>query len=133
MSRDPRNWMSGAKSAEYGCVCTFENDRGETLSGHRTGPLMAGLRDLIEAAQARDPSYRLTSYSTPTSILSDITGRRTRRIGIDGRPSESALPEVISASRIGRLDAIHPRLRLVMRAHDSTLRGLTQRQAERRK
>lgn len=104
-----RAWKSST-AAEYGCTVTFENEAGQTLVLHRVGPPSRALAALCDEALALDPTFRLVSYSTPDTILSDVRGRYTAdQRSAAGRSQFT--PEGGVLSRIGRLPLLHPRLR----------------------
>jgi hypothetical protein len=114
-----RQLMSGSARAKHGSLTTWENAAGETLTIHQTGPLRAGLRETARRALALDPSFRLVSYSTPDTILTDLTGGRAdfiRPAPADpvrasyGMANPVTLPEqnVLGQAGLGHL--LHPRL-----------------------
>ena len=74
--------MSGQERAELGCVLSFENSEGKTLVLHRTGPLVQGCADMCDLAESLDPSFRVTAYSSPATIYTNITGGRMRLRGL---------------------------------------------------
>lgn len=102
-----RTWpMSGREAAMYGATVSFRNDRGETWSWHRPGPVIEVVRDACDAALLRDPTFLCVAISTPMSIITDL----------DGRPSTAAnstvqMPECHQLSRAGRKHMTHPDLR----------------------
>lgn len=101
-----------------GCIVTFENAAGKTLSGHRVGKPMTALRELCDAAIELDPSYRVVSYSTPETILTDLRGRQVQ----DMRTAErggGTLPERTACGMAKRREMLHPRLRGGSRSADA--------------
>lgn len=99
--RDTRGW-NGRLAREYGCTVTFENEDGATLTLHRRGAPEAVLAALCDEAKAIDETLRVVSYSSPATILTDVTGPPTRL----GRYREATI-----LGMVGRLEMLHPRLR----------------------
>lgn len=99
--RDERAW-NGRLSAEYGCTLTLENDGGETLTLHRAGRPETVLGMLCDEALQIDGTLRVISYSSPATILADVTGPPTGT----GRHREATV-----LGMVGRLQMLHPRLR----------------------
>lgn len=100
-----RRYLGGYMRPKFGFITSWESETGEVMNVHRTGPLRQALRDLITDVLALDPTYRLISYSTPDTILTDMLGRR-RKLS-NGRPVP--LPEAIALGSVDRLDLLHPR------------------------
>lgn len=87
--------------AQFGCTVTFENEAGKRLTYHRTGPPADVLRQLCEAALAKDDTYRVISYSTPQTIYTDLQGERESETY--SLKKEPTLPEEQALGRIGML------------------------------
>lgn len=105
---------SGAKRAEFDCICTFENDRGQGLVLHRTGAPTKIVPAILDEVVALDPSFRLVCYSTPATIYTDLQGHRyadQRPAYGDDRVTRTHTPESQILGRVKRLDMLHPRLR----------------------
>jgi hypothetical protein len=104
-----RAW-NGRTAAAYGCTITFEADDGMTLTLARVGQPNAVARALCAEAEALDPTYRVVSYSSPRTILTDLEGRFS-----DGaralRHVAGQSPEGQALSGAGLLRMLHPRLR----------------------
>lgn len=124
--RDERAW-NGRVAAEYGCTVTFENARGETLVRTRKGPPAEALRALCNEVTALDSSFRIVAYSTPQTILGDMTGARVDHDGSGGLRREQARPEHTGAARAGVAALVHERLRLSERPHDYVAREARER------
>lgn len=112
--RDERRW-NGRIAPEYGCTVTFENEDGATLTLHRKGAPEAALAALCDEAKAIDATLRVVSYSSPPTILSDVTGPPTR----NGRRREASV-----LGQIGRLEMLHRRLRGLSRHCETKYRAL---------
>lgn len=103
---------------QAGCIITFENAAGERLSGHRVGKPMTAFRELCDAALELDPSYRVVSYSTPETILTDLRGRQVQ----DMRTAErggGTIPERTACGMAKRRAMLHERLRGSSRSADA--------------
>jgi hypothetical protein len=101
--------LSGDRRNEYGCIVTFEDGDGGRLTLHATGPAGLAVSGLCATALARDPSYRLISYSTPETIYGDMQGNRADIVGPTGLVRRQPRPEAQILGRIGRIDLLHPR------------------------
>lgn len=98
--------------SEDGCILTFENEDGKTLTIHRKGPTTQGVREACAIALRYDESFRVVSYCTPQTVFADLDGARaTEPDGAYGRPQESPFPEAMMLGRAGLLPLLHPRLR----------------------
>lgn len=108
---DSRGYLKigGEERAKEGCLTTWENSEGKTLTLHRVG--VNALREACAIAMSRDETYRLVAYSSPQSIYSDLIGIRTRTHTKSGQRLAHQSPEVHMMSRIGLLDLVHQRLR----------------------
>jgi hypothetical protein len=104
----PQVLKGGAERAEYGCIVTFERDDGLRLTIHRQGPPMKGLRQACAIALAQDESYRIISYSTPQTIMTDLNGRKPTA----GASTFDSV-EALVASQAGMRAMLHPRLVLL--------------------
>jgi hypothetical protein len=82
---------------------------GDRLTLHATGPAGLAVSGLCATALARDPSYRLISYSTPETIYGDMQGNRADIVGPTGLVRRQPRPEAQILGRIGRIDLLHPR------------------------
>lgn len=102
--------QNGMQRATDGFVTTWENTDGKRLTVHRDGPPMEGLAVVCDQMIARDPSYRMISYSTPETIYGDMTGSRADVLSASGHSQRIGLPEVKILGRVGRIDLVHPRL-----------------------
>lgn len=86
--------------AKHGCVTTWQNADGRTLSLYREGSPRKGIASAINTALALDPSFRLVSYSTPETVYRDLVA--------DRRTAHGRSPESIALSQVRRLDLLHP-------------------------
>jgi hypothetical protein len=109
--------FSGRDRGAFGCIVTFENAAGDTLSGHRPGKPLAALTQLCDAALELDPSFRVVSYSTPETILTDLRGRQVRDMRTAERGGGS-IPEPFACGMAKRREMLHPRLRGGSRSAD---------------
>ena len=83
-----------------GCIVTIENmQTRERRSYHVPGLRTVGIRRIASLCDELGTDWRIASYSTPTTIATDLSG---------GRFLET--PEAIVFGRIGRRDLVHPRL-----------------------
>jgi hypothetical protein len=114
-----RQLVNGAERARYGSLTTWENAAGETITIHQTGPLRAGLRETARRVLALDPTFRLVAYSTPDTILTDLTGGRADFVrpapantvrASYGMANPASLPERNVLGQAGLAHLIHPRL-----------------------
>lgn len=96
--------MGSPERALYGCIVTFENENGDTLTMHRTGGPEKGLREACAIALSKDETYRVVSYSTPTTVYGDLRGRA---VNVEQAPPSV---EAVMLSRLGLLPLLHPRL-----------------------
>lgn len=112
MSPDPGyvEVVTGRDRAKYGCMVSFENADGETLVLHRLGAPRAALEIACDDALALDPTFRVTSYSTPQTIYADLQGREAFASG-QGFDTAPMLPEAQALGRAGRRTMLHPRLK----------------------
>lgn len=103
MSGEPALRPPGRDRDAWGCIVSFENSDGKTLSLHRTG--RDALARCCDAALALDETFRVISVSTPETIYTDLVGRL-------GHPLTNAvaLPEHPRLARIRRMSMIHPRI-----------------------
>ena len=79
---------NGRERAEYGCITTWKNDAGKTLTLHRAGSPPKALGAARDAVRSLDPTFRLLSYSTPETVYRDLTRDRTNT---DARTPEAIL------------------------------------------
>lgn len=94
--------LSGQVRQRAGFVATFANERGETLSAHRSHAASA-LPLLLAEVDALAGDWRLQAYSTPDGILIDVAGARDHS-------DRSKFPEAVVLGHCGRKDLLHPRL-----------------------
>lgn len=102
--RSARQMLGGDARKYYGCTVTFatlDKSRWLTLVATNEQPTK-GLRALVREALRIDPSFRVVSYSTPQTILVDISGNRG---GANGR---GVSVERTALSRIGMSKYLHP-------------------------
>jgi hypothetical protein len=92
---------SGRMRQEDGITVFCENPEGDQRWSSRSdmSPRVA-LRDIAREIDSWDGEWRVIVVSSPTTIWTDIHGRR-----------ENATPEANLLSAIGRLDLCHPRIR----------------------
>jgi hypothetical protein len=64
------------ESKGFGAIVTFEASDGQRCVLHRLGSPRQALDAAWDDAQIADPSYRVISVSTPTSIFTDLQGGR---------------------------------------------------------
>lgn len=100
--------MSGTTAASYGCIATFENADGLVMTRHATGNPIAACRRLCDHAESIDPTYRLVSYSTPTSVYGDFVGRGIRH-NLKGEMIRFPSGEKRACAKAGRPHMIHER------------------------
>jgi hypothetical protein len=107
---------NGDVRKKYGSLTTWENAEGKTITLHRTGQMVAALRDAAATVELRDPTFRLVSYCTPETIHSDLLGLRSDFVKPEGsnhwshgKSQAAPLPEQVALGRIGRGDLLHPR------------------------
>jgi hypothetical protein len=93
--------------AEYGCVTSWRNADGKTLTLVRTGPPRVGIDEMCDVAIGLDPSFRLTAYSTPETVYDDVSSNRGRYRGKNGEWRDKTLPEISALAAIGRRDLAH--------------------------
>ena len=93
---------------------------------------MQGCADMCDLAESLDPSFRVTAYSSPATIYTDITGGRMRSAASRNPEfdQETHLPEKGALSRAGRLHMLHPRLALI--GGDERVQNLKRAAAARR-
>jgi hypothetical protein len=95
-----------------GATITFRNEE----TGERRTEQFVGYRtEALERACARcaelGPDWRIACYSTPSTILADLKGARSRMSGIGEEVTTyTELPERVMLSRVGRLDLLHSSL-----------------------
>lgn len=110
----PPSLDGGAVRAEYGCILTFENAQGQTLTLHRVGPPTKMVPEMCDQALALDETFRVVSYSTPSTVYTDLQGHRLggqrEAYANDSNPRANT-PEVQILGRIKRMEMIHPRMR----------------------
>jgi hypothetical protein len=94
----------------YGVIVTFESESGQILTLHCDGPPQKALERLLRQAEAKDPTFKVGSYSNPQSIYGDLVGSRANYVDETGHPQAPNWPEAGALARIHRLDALHPRL-----------------------
>jgi hypothetical protein len=95
--------------AEYGCIVTFENSDGKVWIRHVPGPPRAGLRKACDEALALDETFRVVSYSTPSTVYQDMQGaRRSNSYLAPGGAVQSVEGMVLGLA--GRREMLHPRI-----------------------
>ena len=109
-SRTPGDRMSG-------CIVTFENDEGQLLTLHAEGMPRVALRHVCDLAVKQDPSYRITCYSNPATIMSDLRGRDNANPINRERTRAPQSLEVTIASQAGLRHMVHPRLVHLSQGH----------------
>lgn len=103
--------MSGQRRAQFGCMMTFENDQGDTLTLHAIGAPLKMVPKLCDYALTRDGSNRVVSYSTPETILTDLSCSRMMEVDFTGRLRTFVRPEDHVLKRCDRGHLLHPRLK----------------------
>ena len=106
--------QGGTERARFGCICTFENADGKVIVFHRVGPPSAVAREMCAEALALDPTFRLVSYSNPSTIYKDLEGHRKGNANAVVELSGSDRPVMPEAQLLGQLGLghlLHPRLR----------------------
>lgn len=106
--RTYRQLMGGGATAEYGCIVTFENAEGVTMTRHATGLPLTALRRLCDHAESIDPTYRVVCYSTPQSVFGDLVGRAVRH-NRKGEVMRYPSGEKRACAKAGRPHMVHPR------------------------
>ena len=112
--------ISGRDRARFGCIVSFENADGQTLTLHRVGAIKHALAAACDDALSLDETFRVVSYSTPETIHTDMTGGR-RDVEMESRLSQRMgwsyakthpvpLPEAQALALVGRRHLLHPRL-----------------------
>src|SRR2546430_15146 len=108
---------NGQERNRFGCLTTWENGEGKTITLLRTGPMKEALSHAAECVLMLDPTFRLVAYSTPETIYSDLIGARADnqlQAGSNGwshgKTRARPLSEQMALGRIGRPDLLHPRL-----------------------
>lgn len=95
--------MSPIEQQRYGAIVTLENQDSEILVIHHSGRIQRAVERAYAEATSVDPTFRIISVSTPTSIFEDLQGARR---DANGRFGAMALyPE----QRYGTM--LHERLR----------------------
>jgi len=108
--------MRGADRLAFGCTMTFEAESGERVTLHASpGRRLELVRRACDYVVTLDPTFRMRSYSTPETILQDMTGARAPIDGlaVGGHRSyvrRTAHPEMQVLRRCGRLAMLHPAL-----------------------
>lgn len=102
----------GHDAALFGCTATFENSEGKTLTIHRDGPTLTGLRNACLTAFALDQTFKIVAYSTPQTIFGDLDGARGDLQPSNGKAARQRKPhpETIMMGRIKMRHMVHPRL-----------------------
>jgi hypothetical protein len=94
---------NGEQRALYGAVVCFENAHGATYSIHRPcAGVDTAVKEACEMALKLDGTFRVVCISTPSSVYSDLKGRR-----------DTHLIEDHALSRAGMRWMLHPRLALI--------------------
>lgn len=97
-----RGWTPAGRDRElWGCIVTFRNQDGRTLSLHRTG--RDALTQCCDDALSLDTSFQVQSISTPETIYTDLRGRLPH-------PTTEVipLPEHARLGRLRRMHLLHP-------------------------
>ncbi len=105
---DPRN-MSGEERADFGAIVSFQNDRGQRLTLHREGGVIASVHAMCAMAIARDDSYRVLAISTPASIMGDLDGRIAGAHSATGTQIAVLNQDASILRRAGFAELLHPR------------------------
>ena len=112
--------MGGESRRIYGCIVTFRNSQGKTLSIHREGAPTKALKQAIAIALSHDETFKVISVSSPETIYRDLQGSREHLTGrSDGEGARTpvvAFPELskVPAALLDdslRYGGIHPSLR----------------------
>ncbi len=107
------NTDSGQQKAVYGVIVSFENADRKTLVLHRVGVTTKALRHACDDALRLDPTFRVVSVSTPTSIYTDMQGARMQgkqKSAHVGTNDHTNTPESQMLGRAGLAEMLHPRL-----------------------
>ena len=101
--------MSGGGNRDrLGCICSIENIvTGQVITWHVEGLRGAAAREIARRIDLLGDDWRVVSYCTPATILTDMDGNRLLD---DRRPGAFESPEAMVFSRLGRPDVVHPRL-----------------------
>lgn len=100
---------ANAKRDRLGCIVTVENmATGQKVTWHIEGLRGDAVRNAADRIDALGPDWKVVSYSSPQTILSDL---RSAPMNGDARhPGRPAMPEPMLFSRVARADVVHPRL-----------------------
>lgn len=101
MSPSPHWNPAGREREAWGCITTFKNDAGRTLTLHRTG--LDALTKACDDALSLDATFRIVAVSTPVTIASDLGGRMPNRAS-----NVVDLPEWQRLAKIKRMHLLHP-------------------------
>ena len=110
-----RNNADGAPREERdsaGCIVTLADlVSGQTHTMHVPGMRRDALRFVVRWCDLAPGDWRVLCYSTPSTILADLTGARA---SLGNGPHHASgitvAPEVVVLGSIGRLDLLHPSL-----------------------
>jgi hypothetical protein len=110
-------WIGSDKATrkerdEWGVIVTArEQESGELWSLHEPGLRMEALRAVAERLDHRDGDWRVICYSTPASILGDMTAKRQVQHAGTRQVAHLDCMEAQALGKIGRIDLLDPVLR----------------------